>query len=190
MPRVQIDQIRGSGQVVTNYNWMIKILRKPAIPFHVPGDLMLDFRCVTATEPVYSDATPMEPTIRGHTIAVPGMVKCSRDFKITVLETANLDMRKLFVPWLQATYDPITGIAGPDLAVTADIMLVRMNRHDIPLWEFVIFYAFPTRFSDGANAFANGATPGSITCEIDFAYTYFKQGLSTLSVASPVPVVL
>ena len=193
MPRPQLDQVRASGRIITNYNWNISIIRPPLIPFWAPGAVLLNLRCVTATEPAYSSAAALEFTIRNQTVAQPGVVKCSRVFEITVVETDNLDMRKLFVPWIQATYDPVTGVATPMEAVVGDIMLTRMNKQDIPIWEYIIFGAFPILFNDGAGAaFAGGAAAGGanfITCSVNFAYTYFNQGLPGTA-SQPIPVVL
>lgn len=136
MLRPSIEAVKNLPDFATVYQWYLQFPKKPTAVTITDDDI--NVRCVSAELPKLTGAA-IEVQIRGHKVKQPGIHNYSGQITLTMIETVDNMISEFIRQWREAIWQTKTGVQGLRADVEAEIMLIRLNRQDTPIWEYKLF---------------------------------------------------
>lgn len=174
MPRPTLDQIRGLGDFVTQYNWNLRFTDFPDIP-GVPTSDQLNLRCISSDIPKATNEI-ITLRIKGHAVKQSGITIPAGPIVLTFLENPNMMVTQFIASWRNACYNMLDGTALTNEQVQATILLEELDRQDEPIYYYELVGC---RLGDSET----GGPLGSDASEVmrpsmTIEYDYFREGVS------------
>jgi hypothetical protein len=167
--RPTIEQIRQVADFATVYHWYFSIDKYPAVG-DLPEGTELNLRCATSALPK-STINATEVNIRGHKIKQPGIMTYENTLTINFLETVDNIVSTFIREWREICYESITGAQNTKADVEAIIKLVRLDRTDTPIWEYVLHGCYLESYDYGGEL--SDTASDAFRLAITISYDYF-----------------
>jgi len=176
MARPSISNLRSQGDIVTQMNWNVSLMEPPpGIPelTTMNGDA-LNFRCESMDVPKWTGQST-EVWIRGHRIKQPGIYTPSGSLTLTMFETADNRVANWLKAWREACWQTDSGVQRLTSDVSATLRLVRLNRQDEEIWQYIVYGVFLEDYDP------TGGTLGNQSADIlrptlTISYDWFDEG--------------
>lgn len=153
MPRPTLDQI-SRLEFATQYQWELSIVEAPAAATF-PATEDINLRCVSSDLPK-APPTPIEVRIRGHRTSRPGPVETSQPFTLVFVETVDSIISDWIDQWSTACTDIETGTHHKIDDVVATIRLLRLDREDKPIYEYIMYRCWLADYDPGGQLVEQG----------------------------------
>lgn len=166
--RPTLSQIRSLGDFATTYNWYIQFL---AAPSGIDGSA-INLRCESTDVPKKTgQSIPVQ--IRGlPPVKQPGIYIPVGTLTLQVNETIDNAISEIISKWQEMCYETNTGKGKKKSEVEAQVRLVRLDRNDKPIWEYVLIGAFLEDYDNGQ---LQGASAENMKPSLILSYDDFTQ---------------
>lgn len=143
--RPTLSQIRGLGDFATTYNWYIQFNAAPA---GINGQ-DINLRAESSDVPKKTgQSIPIQ--IRGlPPVKQPGIYTPVGTLTLQLNETIDGKISEIISKWQEMCYETNTGKGKKKSEVEAQVRLVRLDRADRPIWEYVLIGAFLEDYDNG-----------------------------------------
>lgn len=169
--RPTIDQIRGLGDFATLVNWDLQFVSLPS--GISAGSQDLNLRCESTDVPK-STGQSTQIQIRGlPPVKQPGLYIPSGTIALVFNETVDNTVSKLITQWREMCYEMKTGKQKKKSEVEAQIRLVRMDRQDKEIYEYMLYGAFLEDYDTGGQLGA--ASADVVKPSLTLSYDYFEE---------------
>lgn len=166
--RPTVDNIRGLGDFATLVNWDLQFVTIPSGLSFASQDL--NFRCESADIPK-STGESTSIRIRGlPPVKQPGLYTPSGTITLAMNETVDNMISKAITQWREMCYEMKTGIQKKKTEVEAQIRLVRMDRQDKEIFEYMLFGVFLEDADPGGQLGAAAADVVKPTLTLSYDY--------------------
>lgn len=180
----QIDNIRATADFATVYQWDVRFITWPAAPVAGgpgwPDEADLNFRCESTDLPLATNQA-IEVAIRGHKIKQPGILEYNKQFNMTMVETVDSKVSHWLRNWREACWRSQTGHQFTKAETDATIMITRLDRQLIPIWEYKLIGCWLEDFNTGQ---LDGSTSDAMKPSLTLSYDYFVDGAAGSSAPS------
>lgn len=168
MARPTIEQVR-SVELTSLYRWDLQFLPKNS---GLELDEEVNLRCESTELPKKTNA-PVENNIRGHKTKSPGITSYAGTITMTFVETTDNKIAKVLKACRDLLWDPATGKRRPKSELEFDIMIVRLDNDDKPIWQYKLIGCFVE--DDDPGGTLDGSTPDPLKPTATISYDYFKD---------------
>lgn len=166
--RPSLSDIRSLGDFATTYNWYLQFLNAPA---GIDGSA-LNLRCETTDIPKKTGQS-ISVQIRGlPPIKQPGIYAPTGTLTLQVAETIDSKSSEIIKNWREMCYETNTGKAKRKSEVETQVRLVRLDRADNPIWEYVLLGAFLEDYDLGQ---LQGASSDNMKPSLILSYDDFTE---------------
>jgi len=124
-------------KVSQGFRWDLRFVKFPNIDF-TPESEELNIRCISAEVPKVSEMSPIDISIRGYKVSVPGNIIRNGSTTLTMLETDDMVINKFLDSWQEAQKSRDGGASKSKDDLQAIVKLVRLDNEnkDNWVWEF------------------------------------------------------
>ena len=174
-----MTSIRGIGDFATVYQWNITLPSSPITsPIIGASDVEDDFnlRCFSSEVPKRAPVGAQDIWIRGHHVKQPGIYDSTHTLTLVFLETVDSLVASMMKAWRDACWDPVTGQQLSKENLEADVRLVRLNRQDEEIWEYILHGCFYEDGDPTGGTPLDGSTSDIIRPSMILSYDWFEDG--------------
>ncbi len=175
MARPTLENIRSLSNFTQLFRWEIAFSKAPkAIAF--PGNDAINWRAESSSLPTFNP-TASEVIIRGHKVKKPGVGDWGNTITLTMIETIDSVISQFISDWRFACWSVENGVQGLQYDkkdIEANILLVRLDNLDIPIWKYELIGCFPETTEAGGELGAEDSSP--LKPSISISFDYFKEG--------------
>lgn len=172
MPRPSIEQLRAVGDFAEVYRWNLQFVKFPSAVAGAPTSNDLNIRCETVDLPKRT-GTKVTTNIRGHQVHSPGIYNYGGELTIKFVETVDNKVHNFLRAWREACSATKTGVSNPKSTLEGIIRIERLNRQDVPIWEYKLTGCFLNDADYGGTL--DGATSDHIKPSLIISYDFFED---------------
>jgi hypothetical protein len=135
MARVDISNLKNSGDIAMVFNWEMKI-NTSGLLIDTPSDDIINIRCtdIQLPEPAIED---LQLNVKSFKIELVGRPLVKQEFTATFFDTIDNGITEFLYDWNREVSDPVTGVQAPLDDVRADITVTRFDRQwETPLYQY------------------------------------------------------
>lgn len=172
MARPDINSLRQMGDMVTNINWDLQIIKFPSGIPNVLTSQDFNIRCESTDVP-RSTGQSVEVNIRGLKKKQPGLYVPQGTLSMTMIESVDNKITRFIRNWREGCFNMKTGSQLEINQVQATVRLVRLNRQNREIYEYVIYGVY-LEDSDPGGQLGN-ASADLIRPTLTLSYDYFDE---------------
>lgn len=128
-------QVRQIGEVAQAFRWGISFARQPPA-VSVPENFNL--QCTSTEMPKTEAGQLIDINIRGHHIQRPGIYDDTHTIALNFIETVDSQISEFLRTWREAVWSRDVGVQQPLALCTGDLILIRLDNMDNPIWKYVL----------------------------------------------------
>lgn len=169
--RPTLPELAGMGDFATVYQWGLVFIKYPTVGLFPRPDA-INLRCESTSIPKTTNQK-IETKIRGHAIRQPGIVDYDGQIILNFVETVDNTISMLITAWREACWLSLTGAQTPKWSLDAIMQIVRLDRMNLPIWQYVLYGCF---LEDADMGQLDGSTSENFKPSITLSYDYFMDG--------------
>lgn len=133
------DNVRQLPDFAPLVKWEISIINPPTGLIVPPN---LNFQCTTAQVPKTEANQKQDVVVRGHRVYQQSLQHAEGTIQLDFVETVDNAISQFIRSWRELCWATNTGVQGERNAVEATIQMLRMNRQNVPIWEYRLIGCF------------------------------------------------
>ena len=172
MARPTFNQVRELGDFATTVNWYLQFTEVPQ-GFSISDFEEINIRCESTSVPK-REGQMSDVQIRGlPPVHQPGLYLPETSWTCQVVETVDNKVTNMLRELTTIHYEQGTGKAKPKKDCQCKIRIVRLNRQDEEIYEYVLIGAYLTSYETGADL--QGSAAEIIKPSLTFTFDDFTE---------------
>ncbi|QIG71457.1 tail tube protein [Rhizobium phage RHph_TM39] len=172
MARPTIENVRNVGDWATTVNWNLTFVTFPRALARTVTFQDLNLRCESTDIPK-STGTSTEIMIRGHRVKQPGLYLPSGTITLTMNESVDNKISTFIRNWREICSETKTGVQQEKSQVECMIKIERLNRRDVPIWEYNLLGCYLEDYDAGGQL--QGQSADILKPTLTISYDYFED---------------